>query len=190
MSAPTSDRVLSVADLVGRPGTSRRLELELAPPEDLDQTLLRIDAPVRLDGVIESVVDGILVRGTVSTVGQAQCGRCLRDMEEDIRADVIELFRDPAEVDPDDEQEAGYEIREARIDLDVLVRDALAPALPYAPVCDEDCKGLCASCGADLNEGPCDCTDESTDARWAALEALRLPPDGGNGEDVERGAGG
>lgn len=190
LTTPLSDRVLSVADLVGRPGSSRPLDLELAPPDDLDQALLRMGSPVRLTGVLESVVDGILVRGELSTVVQAQCGRCLKDIEEPVRADVVELFRDPSEVDPDDEQEVGYEIREARIDLDVLVRDALAPALPYAPVCDQGCKGLCATCGADLNEAPCDCTDERNDARWAALEGLRLPPDHGEGEDVERGTGG
>ncbi|HWH32538.1 MAG TPA: DUF177 domain-containing protein [Egibacteraceae bacterium] len=190
MTASRSDRVLSVADLVGRPGASRRLALEVVPPDDLDRPLLRLEQPVRLEGVLESVVDGILVRGTLSTSVEAQCGRCLKDIVADVETDVVELFRDPAEVDPDDELDAGYEIADARIDLDVLVRDALAPALPYSPVCDEDCKGLCPTCGTDLNEASCDCTDTSTDARWAALEALRLPPTGGDGEDVERGDGG
>lgn len=191
MTAPRSDRLVSVADLVGRPGSSRRLTLEVAPPDDLDRPLLRLAQPVRLEGVLESVVDGILVRGTLSTTVEVQCSRCLKDIQEDVETEVVELFRDPADVDPDDEQEAGYEIRDADIDLDVLVRDALAPALPYSPVCDEACQGLCPTCGTDLNEGSCDCTDTSTDARWAALEALRLPPgDPGDGEEIERGDGG
>ena len=189
MTAPRTDRIVSVADLVGRPGSSRRLSLELASPEDVSQPLTRLAHPVRLEGVLESVVDGILVRGTLSTTLEVQCSRCLKDMQEELETDVVELFRDPADVDPDDEQEAGYEIRDTDIDLDVLVRDALAPALPYSPVCDEACKGLCPTCGTDLNEASCDCTDESTDARWAALEALRLPGDPGQGEDVERGDG-
>lgn len=190
MSPLSNDRSLSVADLVGRPGASRRLELELTPPEDLDRPLMRVTEPVRLEGVLESVVDGILVRGRISTQVETQCSRCLAEIHEEVEADVVELFRDPSSVDPDDEHEAGYEIRDAQIDLDVMVRDALAPALPYSPLCDEACKGLCASCGADLNEGSCDCTDEHTDARWAALEGLRLAPEGAQGEDVERGAGG
>ena len=188
---PATDRIVSVADLVGRPGASRRLDMEVAPPDDLERPLLRLSHPLRLEGVLESVVDGILVRGTLSTVIEAECGRCLEDMRQDVASEVVELFRDPAEIDPDDELEAGYEIRDAQIDLDVLVRDALAPALPYSPVCDEDCKGLCPTCGTNLNEASCDCTDTSTDARWAALEALRLSPDdSGADEDVERGGGG
>lgn len=189
MTTPRTDRIVSVADLVGRPGSSRRLSLELASPEDVSQPLTRLAHPVRLEGVLESVVDGILVRGALSTTLEVQCSRCLKDMQEELETDVVELFRDPADVDPDDEQEAGYEIRDTDIDLDVLVRDALAPALPYSPVCDEACKGLCPTCGTDLNEASCDCTDESTDARWAALEALHLPGDSGPGEDVERGDG-
>lgn len=191
MATARTDRVLSVADLVGRPGTSRRLSLELEPPDDIERPLLRLSRPVRLEGVLESVVDGILVRGGLATTVEAECSRCLKDIEHSVETEVIELFRDPAEIDPEDEQEAGYEITDAHIDLDVLVRDALAPALPYSPVCEEACKGLCATCGTDLNQGSCDCTDTRTDERWAALEALRLPPgDPGDGEDVERGDGG
>lgn len=194
-AAPRTDRTVSVADLVGRPGSSRRLSLELAPPEDLDQPLLKLTQPVRLEGVLESVVDGILVRGRLTTAIEAQCSRCLKDIDHQLDTEVVELFRDPGEVDPDDEIDAGYEIRDVDIDLDVLVRDALAPALPYSPICDEDCKGLCPTCGTDLNEASCDCTDISTDARWAALEALRLSPedsteDPEGSEDVERGDGG
>ena len=60
------------------------------------------------------------------------------------------------------------------IDLDTLLRDALVPAVPYRPLCDPDCKGLCASCGVNRNETTCDCVDVTVDARWSALEGLRL----------------
>jgi uncharacterized protein len=190
MTAPLIDPVLSVADLVGRPGSSRPLDLRLEAPDELDRPLVRVAGPVELEGVLESVVDGVLLRGDLGATVRVECSRCLTEIDADVRADVVELFRDPATVDPEDEHDAGYEIHEAQINLDVLVRDALAPALPYSPLCDEACKGICASCGANLNEGPCGCTDESTDPRWAALEGLRLPPEGGPGEDVERGDGG
>jgi len=188
MTSLRSDRVVSVADLVGRPGVSRTLSMTVEPPKDLEQPVLRMDAPVQIEGVLESVVDGILFRGTATTTIQTNCSRCLADLEMVMEAEVIELFRDPAEVDPDDELEAGYEIQDTQIDLDVMVRDALAPALPYSPVCDEDCRGLCPTCGINRNEGSCTCTDITTDDRWAALEALRLPSDSSDdAEDVERG---
>ncbi|MFR1639226.1 MAG: YceD family protein [Eggerthellaceae bacterium] len=50
------------------------------------------------------------------------------------------------------------------IDLEPLVKAALLLEFPLVPLCDEDCKGLCASCGANLNEGPCECApDEEGD---------------------------
>jgi uncharacterized protein len=63
-----------------------------------------------------------------------------------------------------------------------LVRDALLLELPLAPLCREDCRGLCAHCGADLNDGPCDCAPPR-DPRWDALDVL------GAGEDEEGPAG-
>ena len=68
-----------------------------------------------------------------------------------------------------------------RIDLKVLpfdafepmLRDALTLALPLNPVCKEDCKGLCAHCGNEMTSETCDCTQETTDPRWAELDVLR-----------------
>ena len=46
-------------------------------------------------------------------------------------------------------------------------------ALPMKPLCKPDCKGLCPSCGKDLNLGACGCTHETIDPRWEALKALK-----------------
>jgi uncharacterized protein len=54
-----------------------------------------------------------------------------------------------------------------------MLRDALALELPLNPLCRADCKGYCPRCGADLNAGACDCTDEEIDLRWAELAVLR-----------------
>jgi uncharacterized protein len=54
-----------------------------------------------------------------------------------------------------------------------MLRDAVTLALPLRPLCREDCKGLCARCGNDLNAGPCDCGGDDIDPRWEALAALR-----------------
>ena len=60
------------------------------------------------------------------------------------------------------------------IDLEPLVREQVIRAVPYAPLCKEDCKGLCAQCGADLNQGPCRC-EKPIDPRFEALKGLKLP---------------
>jgi uncharacterized protein len=175
MSADTRERILRVADLLDRPGASRRVDVAMAAPGDLALDMAELVGDVRLDGVVESVVDGLLVRGTVAAELSLSCARCLSDLTEDVSVDVVELYTDPAHADPDVEVEAGYEILDdATINLDTLVRDALVPAVPYRPLCAEDCQGLCAQCGINRNEATCDCVDVRTDARWAALEGLQL----------------
>src|SRR5262249_5526290 len=60
------------------------------------------------------------------------------------------------------------------IDLAEMLREEVLLALPIAPLCKEDCKGLCPRCGADLNEGDCGCPQEPHDERFAALRNLKI----------------
>ncbi|HEY8339106.1 MAG TPA: DUF177 domain-containing protein [Egibacteraceae bacterium] len=147
-------------------------------PEDLELPLAAVDGPLQISGVLESVVDGILVRGTLRAPLVLTCARCLAEIHQDATAEVAELYSSPERLDPDDELDPGYEIIEERIDLDTLLRDALIPAVPYQPLCRPDCAGLCPTCGIDRNTATCDCADTTIDPRWAALEGLRLPDDG------------
>ena len=55
-----------------------------------------------------------------------------------------------------------------------MVREYVLLDLPEAPLCRDDCAGICPQCGADRNESPCDCDTSVTDLRWSALEGLRL----------------
>ncbi|MDP8970774.1 MAG: YceD family protein [Actinomycetota bacterium] len=177
MAVPISDRVVKVADLLDQPGASRRVDLCVGPPDDLVLPLVDMVGPLRLAGVVESVVDGLLVRGRLTVAVQMACARCLANVEDELASSVTELFSDPARVDLDDEVEVGYEVREGLIDLDTLLRDALIPAVPYQPLCRADCLGLCASCGTNLNHDDCACVEAATDPRWSALEGLRLSDD-------------
>ncbi|HEY2030087.1 MAG TPA: DUF177 domain-containing protein [Myxococcales bacterium] len=68
--------------------------------------------------------------------------------------------------------EDTYEGKE--LDLRPAVREQILLSLPSAPVCSEDCKGLCPRCGKDLNEGECGCDRTVMDPRWAALKGIQL----------------
>lgn len=177
MTSTTHDHVLQVADLLDRPGVSRRVDLALPAPTGLVLDLAEAVAPLRLDGVLESVVDGVLVRGTLTTTIASACARCLRPLTVPVSTDVTELFAEPATRDGIDEAEVepGYVIAYGAIDLDALLRDALVPAVPYRALCRSDCAGLCPQCGGDRNATPCDCATVETDTRWSALRDLRLP---------------
>lgn len=173
---PRHDTTVLVVDLLDHPGSSRPLTVTLERPQDLELPMTTLDDVVEVDGVLESLVDGILVRGAVDAAAEVRCARCLRPTRTDLHIDVAELFRDPARTSPDDEPvEEGYEIRDGLLDIDALVRDALAPSVGVAPLCRVDCAGLCAGCGADLNTTTCSCAPAPADPRWSALAQLRLP---------------
>ncbi|MCA9680433.1 MAG: DUF177 domain-containing protein, partial [Myxococcales bacterium] len=59
------------------------------------------------------------------------------------------------------------------VDLEPIVREQLVLAVPYAPLCKEDCRGLCPQCGIDRNVETCTCQPPG-DPRFAALGALKL----------------
>jgi uncharacterized protein len=170
---PLADTVVVVRELIDRPGTSRRLDRRMPAPTDLSDEIVSIGSHVTLAGVVESVVDGVLVRGRVQASARVACVRCLAEREDVVSAEVVELYSEPQ--DTDDMVEAGYEISEGSIDVDTLLRDALAAAVPVHPLCRPECAGLCSTCGADLNIAPCDGHPEQRDSRWSALEGLELP---------------
>ena len=76
-----------------------------------------------------------------------------------------------AETLEDEENDEILLLDNGTVDLDEVFTTALVLAMDSKHVCSEDCKGLCATCGADLNEGPCGCKPE-IDPRFAALAQL------------------
>ncbi len=60
------------------------------------------------------------------------------------------------------------------VDLEPLIREHFVLAVPYAPLCKDDCKGLCPQCGIDRNAETCVC-EPLPDPRFAALKGLKLP---------------
>ena len=168
-----ADTLIDVRSLIDRPGATRSLDRHVAVPAHFTDELIEVGPQVTIAAIIERVVDGLLVRGTVTAPARVACARCLAERDEEIHADVVEMFS--ARVGAEDDVEPGYEIVDATIDLDTLIRDALAAFMPVRPLCRPDCGGLCPVCGADLNVAPCDGHPERHDPRWAALSELRLP---------------
>ena len=160
--------VVSVSDLLHHPG-ARRAEHLAAPLPGLAVTDSWVpdDADVHIDVTLESVHEGILASGTATAPWTAQCRRCLAVVIGELRASFRELFEDePTEGE-------SYPLRHEQVDLEPLAREVVLLELPQAPLCREECLGLCPKCGVDLNEGPCDCVPDDRDPRWAALDVLR-----------------
>lgn len=163
--------MIDVRTLIDKPGATRSLDRRVAAPTDMSDDIVRLGPEVTVDAIIESVVDGLLVRGVVAAPVRLACPRCLTERDDHLQTDMVELFGGG---DGSDE-EAGYEIVDATIDLDTLIRDALAAVAPLRPLCRPDCAGLCPVCGADGNVAPCDGHPEDHDTRWAPLADLQLP---------------
>lgn len=134
------------------------------------------DTQVTATAVLRSVDGGIEVSAVVDAPWTGECRRCLEPLNGQLQCEVRELYR-PRSPSPDDEDEDTYPLQGEQLDLKPLVRDALLLELPLAPLCRPDCRGLCPTCGANLNLNPCSCEQAAVDPRWAALDALANPPE-------------
>jgi uncharacterized protein len=167
-----STRVLRVntVELLRQRGNRRVVDTVL-DPADLEVVDERITGPVDVHLALESTLDGIEVTGTISVPWADVCRRCLRTVAGVATVDVRELYQERV-VDPD-----AFEIEGVQLDLKPMVRELVLLELPDAPLCRDDCAGICPTCGADRNESPCDCVTIESDDRWAALDDLRLAQD-------------
>jgi uncharacterized protein len=126
-----------------------------------------------LDLRLESVSEGVLVSGTARVMLTGECARCLDPLTEELEVDIQQLFVYPGnEIDEDDEDDVIGRLVDDYIDLEPLLRDAVVLALPLAPVCREDCPGLCPDCGARLADVDPGHGHELADPRWAALRVI------------------
>jgi uncharacterized protein len=165
---PNAPLVLDTRELVRRPGSQRKVSRTVPAPPELGTVVLGVPEgePVQLELRVESVMEGVLVTGTARTRAVGECARCLQDIELDVDVDLQELYVYPESEAEDDE--AGRVVDD-RIDLDPLLRDAVVLALPFRPLCRDDCPGLCPRCGARLADDPGHGHEEPDDPRWAAL---------------------
>ena len=130
----------------------------------------------------------VFASGTFKGHLTVACSRCVEpmrlDLDEQLRVTFMPQHEMPAEDEAGDESEEGAEVGSEdldlfpydgeTVDLEPLLREQFVLAVPFAPLCREDCKGLCAQCGTDLNTGSCRC-EAPIDPRLAALKGLKLP---------------
>ena len=173
---PRAPLVLDTRELGRRPGSQRQVSPTVPAPAELGIEVLCVPegAPVELDLRLEAVMEGVLVTGTARAVLSGECVRCLEPLTEEIEVDLQELYcyddlRDRESLEEDDEVSM---LEDDLLDLEPLLRDAVVLALPFQPLCREDCPGLCTECGARLADDPDHGHDAPVDPRWSALTGL------------------
>ncbi|MGO4542970.1 YceD family protein [Paenibacillus sp. 2TAB19] len=116
----------------------------------------------------------ISVDGELSIDLELACSRCLDPTSEHTVIPFFEQFKPASgDEDKDEEEESDFiEVSGERLDLKPYLEEALLLFMPFAPLCSDDCKGLCQECGQNLNERTCSCKTEKIDPRFAALKDL------------------
>jgi uncharacterized protein len=169
---------VSVVDIVHRPGEMREKSIDVTVDDDMGNAVIgvRTGDKLHIDARLESLHDGILASGDVDAVAHGECVRCLIDVELPIQVEFAELFAYSFD------EAFDYTVQDDSLDLEPLVRDAVVLSLPFQPVCQEDCLGLCPECGVRLLDNPGHVHEAPVNPRWAALAGL----DGMTSEDTGR----
>ncbi|MBP1624678.1 MAG: hypothetical protein H6Q07_2698 [Acidobacteria bacterium] len=139
-----------------------------------------LDEPVTADFRLSHKDRDLHIHGTVNTAIRFRCSRCNREFSRPFytRFDLSYLPQ-PKWTNEKAEIELRYEDMDVAyydgltLDVDLMVLEQIELAIPMRFICQEDCKGLCYNCGADLNEGVCLCKNENPDPRLSVLLDFR-----------------
>jgi uncharacterized protein len=152
----------------------------LTGPLAVSLDLTKIEGFVAVTGVLE----GTIVR---------QCVRCLKEYEDPLAFSVRAAFipelklapRHPKRIDPrkvraevveiesEEEPDDQYHYQGNQLDLTSMLREHVILSAPMQPLCSDDCLGLCAQCGKNLNEGPCQCVAEPPTPTFRVVQNMK-----------------
>lgn len=165
--------MLDTRELSRRPGSMRQVSRTAPAPVDLGIEVLAVPegSPVELDLRLEAVMEGVLVTGTARAGLVGECVRCLEALTDDIVVTFQELYVYPDHLHSDEDDEVSTLVDDL-LDLEPQLRDAVVLALPFQPLCRDDCPGLCTECGARLADDPEHTHEAPIDPRWAALTSI------------------
>lgn len=153
------------------------------PSEDYGFADITFDSPIKASGKVTRRAAG---RGGsedfaelylgVSADITAECARCLCEIPDTL--EYTQVYSLTKSVNTDDSEEYIC-VKHGKLDLYETARDLFLLNVPTRFLCDEDCKGICYSCGKNLNEGECECSKKSAeekkvDPRLAALLDIEI----------------
>jgi uncharacterized protein len=145
-----------------------------------EQHEVRIDVPISIDFMVYRLKDKIRVRGAIHTKISLICSRCLEYFEFPISPNIDLTFSPrpklplPKEMEltKDDFEEEFYDGEE--VDLSNPICEEIFLSIPMKPLCNENCLGLCAKCGANLNIDKCSCCNGAKDPRFMVLKEFNI----------------
>ncbi len=131
-------------------------------------------------GEVRPIPAGFRLEATLGYQQTLVCGRCLAVFTQEVES-ALELILATRVAEP---TTGELELRQEdlavlfcrpdeELDTAPLIREQVLLNIPMSPLCDEQCAGLCPSCGNNRNLEPCDCAEKTVDPRWEALRSLR-----------------
>ncbi|MGE4276724.1 MAG: DUF177 domain-containing protein [Lawsonibacter sp.] len=159
---------LDLRDIIHTPDARKTFQIQV-DLSDLDFYGRKpITRPVLAEGSVTNHAGALVLEGTARSVLDLSCDRCGKEFS---REKVVKLDSLVAQELEDDENDEIILLEGTELDLDEVVTTVFVLAMDTKNLCSDDCKGLCAKCGANLNEEPCRCKPE-VDPRLAALAQL------------------
>ena len=157
-------------DIRSLESTPARVDGVLAPDdpvwEDEDP---RPAAPLHVTGRLSSAGSGrFYFSGHIAGDVGLECRRCLTDVSASVSQDLHLIFGEAGDEEIEDPDVYSIDPKESELDLRPAIREEWLLSVTAFVLCREDCRGLCATCGEDLNEDPAH-SHAAADPRWDAL---------------------
>ena len=147
---------------------------------DFEANIEKIDLTEPLFGkyntnvVLNKFDDQIILEASTTICANFICDRCGTAFKQSVKSKYKMIYLLRSIEGAEEEINITYLSPDTHmIDISKDVRDYMILSTPMKRLCKEDCKGLCAKCGADLNEKQCDCNDDGIDDRWKVLSELK-----------------
>ena len=153
------------------------LELELK--DNIQSDTVKILSPVTAVLRLDKVGSNVLAKGALSGDTELQCARCLKHFTTRISSQVNVVYHPANDIAKSEQHQLKADELDTvfysndLIETDDLLREQLILNLPMKPLCSQDCKGFCPSCGSDLNVSGCNCVTKEIDSRFEVLKKLK-----------------
>lgn len=147
-----------------------------------DEAACRFTSPVRYDLTVAREFDHLRVAGKIGVTVELTCSRCLAAFEKPLSSALTIIYRrgTPDEIPLEEETELSVQDLVSTVysgdelDLGHEIAEQIAIEVPFRPLCDEACKGLCPDCGTDLNRSSCSCPDRNFNFKFSALKDFKV----------------
>ena len=163
---------INISEILSNPSVVKNFEVE----PDFDRIKLRRASypVVKKEPFILKVTkedQKVRIRGNTQIDLFIPCDRCLDEVKTHFDIDIDCYVIPNKESDGIEDDEQSF-MDGCILDVDKLITNEIVVALPSKVLCKEDCRGLCTTCGTNLNHGSCDCDKHSVDPRMAAIQDI------------------